>query len=142
MATCPHGFSFGGLENPCPACIASVRFTSHAGTAPPAPPDPRDEQIRALKEEAATATSLYWQVHDLRAALSDLVAASPECDHHEVGMPKCRQPATRAWQRGMERFCDEHGAALHVPEYPRAVPLRRAVALLRGASPAPPEKEE
>jgi hypothetical protein len=66
-----------------------------------------------------------------RTALSDLVATLPECDYHEVGMPKCRQPATRAWNRGVERFCDEHGGPLHVPEYPRAAPLRRAIALLK-----------
>ncbi|MCU0686578.1 MAG: hypothetical protein MUF34_30750 [Polyangiaceae bacterium] len=62
-------------------------------------------------------------------ALRELVAGLPECD-------RCNGPATRAHVRGGERYCDEHGtgdpAVPDVPEYPRAVPLRRAVALLEG----------
>lgn len=57
----------------------------------------------------------------LRAALADLVAALPKCD-------QCARPATRAHGRGSFRFCDVHGEG--VPDYPRAEPLRRAVALL------------
>jgi hypothetical protein len=160
-------------------------------------PDPRDEQIRALKEELANAEKaaddrwaaaldladwdggvfhydgrIYpwpsgfvpncpatWeeQIKPFRTALSDLVAALPKCgimvDGHQ-----CGNQATRSWERGRTRYCDEHGPL--VPEYPRAAPLRRAIALLNGpaagipfgvgrpvtvtnaTSPAPPEKEE
>ena len=64
----------------------------------------RDEQIRALRE-----------------ALSSLVTALPRCD-------ECSCPATRARGRVGERYCDEHGPG--ATEYPRAAPLRKAIALL------------
>jgi len=60
--------------------------------------------------------------------LRHLVATLPKCS-------RCSAPATRAYVRGAERFCDEHGAAgpartLAVPEYPRAAAIREALALL------------
>jgi hypothetical protein len=56
-------------------------------------------------------------------ALRDLVDALPRCDQHPD------RPDTRAVVRGSTRYCDACGTG--VPEYPRASPLRRAVALLR-----------
>jgi hypothetical protein len=132
MPTCPHGM-LTNYPPPCPECS-------------------RDEQILALRCERSSAqeensiqayddTGALWadRFDALRTALSDLVDALPKCDKHG-------NPATRAWRRGDVRYCDECGVFVPprapVPEYPHAAPLRRAIALLRGASPAPPEKEE
>ena len=62
------------------------------------------------------------QVAEVRMALRALVDALPRCG-------SCSAPATRAWRRGEDRWCDEH-APEGCPEYPRAVPLRAALALL------------
>ena len=70
-------------------------------------------RVRALAAERDAAV----------AVLRDLVDALPKCSY-----PECTEPATRAWERGGLRWCDDHGA--HVPEYPRAEPLRRALELL------------
>lgn len=65
---------------------------------------------------------------DYRTLLKDLVEALPKCED-------CSRPATRAYQRGSFRWCDEHGVydagrLMPVPEYPRAPALRAAVAAL------------
>lgn len=69
------------------------------------------------------------EIRELRAALSDLIESLPKCEKHG-------RPATRALMRGSDRYCDECGAEdehhPEVPEYPRAAPLRRAIALLKG----------
>lgn len=57
----------------------------------------------------------------MRTAAKALVDSLPKCD-------RCTKPATRAYGRGGERFCDEHGE--DVPEYPRAAPLRTLIKLL------------
>jgi hypothetical protein len=65
------------------------------------------------------------QVAELRRTLRALVDALPRCDN-------CPAPATRARRRGEGRWCDGH-APEGCPEYPRAAPLRAALALLAGA---------
>jgi hypothetical protein len=62
------------------------------------------------------------------AALRRLIASLPKCD-------QCQLPATRAWVRGADRYCDDHGNPEQivnggVPEYPRAFALRNAVTAL------------
>lgn len=54
-------------------------------------------------------------------AAAELVATLPKCD-------RCGAPATRAWARGCERFCDTCGP--DVREYPRAQALRATIAAL------------
>lgn len=73
------------------------------------------------------------QRNALHTALAHLVVALPTCAH-------CNKPATWAWARGQDRYCDEHGVGPeskfgpgHVLEYPRAAPLRAAMALLAEA---------
>jgi hypothetical protein len=68
--------------------------------------------------------------HAEAEALRALVNALPKCEQHG-------RPATRAWSRGGMRYCDECGTQQHdknerseVPDYPRAAPLRAALALL------------
>ena len=58
--------------------------------------------------------------------LRALVESLPTCDVHG-------DPATRAFERGGRRYCDACGVGLvqcDAPDYPRAVPLRAAVAFL------------
>ena len=62
--------------------------------------------------------------------LEELVDSLPKCD-------ACKSPATRAYRRGEGRWCDARcvylrkaGEPAVAPEYPRAVPLRTARALL------------
>lgn len=57
-----------------------------------------------------------------RAALARLVGALPRCG-------ACGRPATRAWGRGADRYCDAH-APDGCPDDPRAEPLRDALLLL------------
>jgi hypothetical protein len=70
----------------------------------------------------------------LEKALRSLVDTLPRCDQHPD------RPATRAWVRGAGRYCDECGLK-HEPnpvhEYPRAQPLRNAIALLDPARTGP-----
>jgi hypothetical protein len=98
---------------------------------------------------AAAAGEGYQRVRELEAKLAHmkrvlgaLVGTLPKCD-------ECTAPATRAFKRGGGRWCDEHGKDMYliypgtphestfpskgavVPEYPRAEPLRAAVALLK-----------
>lgn len=54
-------------------------------------------------------------------AAYELVATLPKCD-------RCHAPATRAWARGAERFCDVCGPEIR--EYPRATALRATIAAL------------
>lgn len=57
-----------------------------------------------------------------------------KCERHRPdGDPSapCGEIATRACERGGERYCDKHGD--HVPEYPRAAAVRAAQSLI-GAS--------
>ncbi len=54
--------------------------------------------------------------------LRELVRTLPACTI-------CHNPATKAWQRGEARFCDECGEG--VPDYPRAPSLREALRLLK-----------
>lgn len=56
------------------------------------------------------------------ALLRALVASLPQC-----GL--CSQPATKSYERGGKRWCDEH-APSDCPDYPRAESLRRALAAL------------
>lgn len=77
---------------------------------------------------------------DLEAVLRQLVEAMPPCtavvDVHTGA--RCGKPATRAYGRGGARYCDDHGChtggligQVHEPpDYPRAAPLRLALALL------------
>jgi hypothetical protein len=70
---------------------------------------------------------------ELCEALRALVESLPKCDVH------IDRPATRAHERGGARYCDECGTRNPdmqnaVPEYPRAVSLRAAVALLERSS--------
>lgn len=64
------------------------------------------------------------RIEALESALTDLIDSLPKCD-------QCTRPATRAWERGKGRYCDEDG--LLVPDYPRAPALRKAIALLAKA---------
>jgi hypothetical protein len=66
---------------------------------------------------SAADTALAEAMSTLRALVDKL----PKC--------ACGAAATRAAQRGGARYCDAHGAG--VREYPRAAPLRIALALLR-----------
>jgi hypothetical protein len=69
----------------------------------------------------------------LESALRALVESLPKCD-------ACDAPATKAFQRGGDRWCDEHGKGSGpyplperpVTDYPRAEPLRVAARLLKG----------
>lgn len=68
-----------------------------------------------------------------RAVLGALVGTLPKCD-------ECNEPATRSPGRGRERRCDDHPEISRAPgeffycrdEYPRAGPLRAAIAMLKG----------
>ena len=108
------------------------------------------ERLRAENEtlkagehsECQRANRLAGQVQTLEEAvriLEALLASLPKCDNgaHES------RPATRAWGRGGERYCDECGRAqrLPVPDYPRADAVRKAVAFLaeRNGSPKAPD---
>lgn len=51
-----------------------------------------------------------------------LLVSLPRCEH-------CAAPATKAWERGAERYCDEHGEG--VPDYPRAPYVRALQAYVR-----------
>lgn len=68
------------------------------------------------------------------STLKALVDSLPKCSH-------CEKTALRAYARGGDRYCDEHGAIWYAapaaPEYPRAIPLRAAIQLLAryGSSP-------
>ncbi len=64
-------------------------------------------------------------VMNQRAAhvLHKLVESLPRCG-------ECRKPATRAFKRGENRWCDEHAPA-GCPDYPRAKALRDAQAVER-----------
>jgi len=72
---------------------------------------------------------------DFAELLAALVHALPRCDVH-VG-----NPATRAFARGVDRFCDRcadqlSAAGLPVPpEYPRAPALRAALRALQERGP-------
>jgi hypothetical protein len=66
--------------------------------------------------------TLRIQLSNERARTDALVEALPKCT-----MPGCNRVATRAYERGGERFCDECGGLPHTreaPDYPRAAPLR------------------
>lgn len=75
---------------------------------------------------------------DFRALLAALVASLPKCGAWTPppgaeGLDRlktCDAPATKANGRGGMRYCDEH-APPGTDDYPRAEPLRRAVAALR-----------
>jgi hypothetical protein len=73
---------------------------------------------------------LVGALYRARAVLRELVDALPRCDH-------CHAPATRAHGRGGARYCDEHAPA-GCPPYPRAEPLRRALAALGRERPMGP----
>ena len=62
---------------------------------------------------------------ELLETLRALVESLPRCDLHG-------DPATRAFKRGGRRYCDACNVGLWraAPPYPRAIPLRAAVALL------------
>jgi hypothetical protein len=60
----------------------------------------------------------------------DLIQALPKCSRVPGAVP-CPRPATKAYERGGLRFCDEH-APSDCPDYQRAAPLRRACARIEG----------
>lgn len=62
----------------------------------------------------------------LASVARGLLDALPRCSH-------CAEPATRAFERGADRFCDTHGG--DAPEYPRAPWVRRLQMLLAGRPP-------
>ena len=76
------------------------------------------------------------ELAETHGALRALVDALPRCTQQEDPTDlrtTCKRPAMRALMRGGARYCDEHGTSpdeREVPEYPRARPLRGAVALL------------
>jgi hypothetical protein len=93
--------------------------------------DGRDRALRethaALSAERAradAADAAEARARGLAATLRALVDSLPKC-------ADCDRPATRAWHRGADRYCDEHGTP--VPEYPRAEALRKAQAALAAA---------
>lgn len=68
------------------------------------------------------------------ATLRKLVESLPKCD-------ECSKPATRAFERGAGRWCDDHKSVIFgqntrriysedAPDYPRAEALREAMKLL------------
>jgi hypothetical protein len=77
--------------------------------------------------------------NEARDILGRLVETLPRCSY-------CENPATRAFRRGGERYCDEHrhnpATGNAAPDYPRAATLREALALLAKAReterPVPP----
>jgi hypothetical protein len=75
-------------------------------------------RISALRFRRSCETTMLRAVAD---AAAELVATLPKCD-------RCHAPATRAWARGTERFCDMCGP--EVREYPRATALRATIAAL------------
>lgn len=89
--------------------------------------------LRELRETQIDRDSLRVQLEAVKGALEaleqaarELLAALPKCTF-------CERVATRAWVRGAERYCDEHGRIAtgpDVPEYPRAVPMRKLAALV------------
>jgi len=69
------------------------------------------------------------RLRTLAEAATRLVATLPQCDITEPATGiKCTKPATRAANRNMPRFCDEHGPK--VREYPRAQAPRDTIAAL------------
>lgn len=91
------------------------------------------------------AARLQVDLTALRADAQALVDALPKCYERVLvdgggAMRDCGKPATRAFQRGEGRWCDEHGERWIVgykeptmaPEYPRAAPLRALQARLAG----------
>lgn len=87
-----------------------------------------EAQVRELQNEVVEASDRLQTVEcendrlrHVAEAARRLVATLPKCDD-------CDAPATRAYARGLERWCDRHGA--NVPEYPRSQPLRDTVAAL------------
>lgn len=93
-----------------------------------------------IAESRTAVPALVAEVQQLRKALRDLVESLPKCTLNFGDVTGCENPATRAWLRGGDRYCDVHGTdstnpAKHVPEYPRAAPLRTAIALLKGSTP-------
>jgi hypothetical protein len=68
----------------------------------------------------------------LVAATRALIAALPACD-------ECSRPATRAIVRGGARRCDLHGASM--PDYPRAIPLRKLHEMLDTLDKTNPPRE-
>jgi hypothetical protein len=95
-----------------------------------------DEVIARLEGEKEammrSGDRAYQAVKELRADLAAerarthaLVESLPKCDNHPD------RPATRAWRRGAERWCDECAldpsrwrGSYAAHEYPRAAPLR------------------
>lgn len=87
------------------------------GTAPAECPDGVEiRRLDALVISLAAERDAAWKL------IEDLVASLPKCDRHTD------RPATRAWNRGGERYCEECGTAREwetgVPEYPLAAPIR------------------
>jgi hypothetical protein len=100
-------------------------------------PDPHPFRDGAPSEAARADDALSVAARDRAAemladeaiaVLRALVDSLPKCTGVVDGDPTCARVATRAWQRGGTRYCDKHGP--NVPEYPRAQPMRDALALL------------
>jgi hypothetical protein len=80
--------------------------------------------LRIQRDQAlAKADRLYCDLDEIRFVAGTLIRSLPKCD-------QCEKPATRAWKRGAERWCDEHGQLSGVSEYPRARPLRALIRVL------------
>jgi hypothetical protein len=112
------------------------------------------EKGEAGAREAEKSLALF---RERDAALDRLLAIEREARALLEALPKCDvcgKPATRAWERGKGRWCDEHAPSapahtetslrLGVPdrsvlmkatEYPRAAPLRALVALFGEVNP-------
>lgn len=80
------------------------------------------EEYQEIRRLDALVISLAAERDAAWKLIEDLVASLPKCDRHTD------RPATRAWNRGGERYCEECGTAREwetgVPEYPRAAPIR------------------
>lgn len=88
-------------------------------------------ELQWLREEVSRLRDQRTKLLNLADAAGRLVAALPQCD-------ECNRPATRAWVRGSDRFCDYHALPDGIdqtrpmpPEYPRAQPLRDTIAALK-----------
>lgn len=98
----PHNESIGRLSHACSETVGPHECPACADHYARANAD--SAKLRAVVDAAAT-----------------LVATLPKCD-------RCDAPATRAWTRGTDRFCDACGP--DVCEYPRATALRATIAAL------------
>jgi len=83
----------------------------------------------------------YARLEAVAEASARLVATLPKCDmiDSETGH-RCTAPATRSRARGVTRYCDRHGSAGQVPEYPRAAAVRDTLAALEDLKAVPGPK--